>query len=217
MMRDFTEREKAGICAGYKSGKTIRQLRSQYRCAYTAIGAVLDELSVARRSKNRVATNFTKEEKARIIAEYEQGATIHQLMSRYRRSQLTIVTLLHQSGVQRRPSGWNLKLPAIKARIQCLARERVGEKHPCWKGGVILKRGYKYIFSKDHPYRDNQRYVKNSRLVMEKKLGRFLRPEEVVHHINGNCLDDRLQNLRLFPDNGSHIKHHNQERRSRCL
>ena len=41
-------------------------------------------------------------------------------------------------------------------------------------------------------------YVKRSRLIIEKKLGRFLGREEVVHHINGIRDDDREENLVLL-------------------
>jgi hypothetical protein len=42
------------------------------------------------------------------------------------------------------------------------------------------------------------------RAVMEAHLGRELRPGEVVHHINGDCTDDRIENLRLFEDDSLH-------------
>lgn len=82
------------------------------------------------------------------------------------------------------------------------------EKSPSWKGGVTKSRGYIYIHSLNHPFRDGHNYVKQSRLIIEKYLGRFLQPIERIHHINGIKDDDRLENLMYFPNESKHQKFH---------
>lgn len=74
-----------------------------------------------------------------------------------------------------------------------------------YKGGAIVdKDGYMKIRFQKHPY-SNDGYVYEHRLVMESKLGRLLKKSEVVHHKNGNTLDNRAENLELFQSNAEHL------------
>ena len=54
------------------------------------------------------------------------------------------------------------------------------------------------------------RYVLQYRLLMEKKLGRLLFPEEEVHHINGIKTDDREENLKIEIKHEHHLLHGKQ-------
>jgi hypothetical protein len=56
------------------------------------------------------------------------------------------------------------------------------------------------------------RTVLEHRLVMERHLGRSLGPEEVVHHINGDRADNRIENLRVIKDSATHMREHGLER-----
>jgi len=48
------------------------------------------------------------------------------------------------------------------------------------------------------------------RYVAEKTIGRKLRKEEIVHHINRNKLDNSPENLQVFPNQAEHEKHHEE-------
>ena len=83
------------------------------------------------------------------------------------------------------------------------------ENHPRWKGGrTRTYYGYIMVLAPDHPQRDNRGrgYVREHRLVMEKHIGRFLKPAERVHHINCVKDDNRIENLKLFANETEHRK-----------
>lgn len=96
----------------------------------------------------------------------------------------------------------------------CMFEARRGPGNPYWNGG-IRQGGHGYLMglAPDHPAVDQKGYVLMHRLVMEKSLGRYLKPEEVVHHINEKVSDNRLENLRLFSSNSEHMKYHREERK----
>lgn len=56
--------------------------------------------------------------------------------------------------------------------------------------------------------RHNGKTIREQRKIMEEYLGRPLNPKEIVHHINGNKLDNRIENLQLttIPEHTS--EHH---------
>lgn len=87
--------------------------------------------------------------------------------------------------------------------------ENLGKLNLSWKGGRRkTEDGYILVYSPSHPFKTINNYVREHRLVMEKKIGRYLKPKEVVHHINEIRDDNREENLLLFPNMPAHIEHH---------
>lgn len=84
-------------------------------------------------------------------------------------------------------------------------------RNPKWKGGQTKSGGRVLLRAIGHPYANSWGYVYRYRLVMEKKLGRYLRPDEIVHHKDGNFTNDRLSNLELC-DSSLHSTIHNETR-----
>jgi hypothetical protein len=99
-----------------------------------------------------------------------------------------------------------------------LSEAQIGEKGNNWKGGISeMRNKYHASYKPDHPLANKRGYVLNHRLIMEAFLGRYLKPEEVVHHINEDTLDNRLENLMLFANDKKHRAFHMElKRKQKC-
>jgi len=76
--------------------------------------------------------------------------------------------------------------------------------------GKINCSGYVYLWVPEHPFASRRGYVAEHRLVMEKKLGRLINPEEVIHHVDFNRANNTPDNLVLFKNCGYHFAFHLQ-------
>ena len=81
------------------------------------------------------------------------------------------------------------------------------ENNPNWKGGIgrITEGGYIKVMLSTHPYADARGMIFEHRLVMEKKIGRYLTAEEVVHHKDHIPNNNHEDNLQLFPSQAAHV------------
>ncbi len=86
-----------------------------------------------------------------------------------------------------------------------------GKNHYRWNGGISIKQGRKTIFKPNHPFASNHGYVLVYRLIIEKHIGRYLKPEEIIHHKDEDRTNNNIENLQIMT-NSEHISHHMKKR-----
>lgn len=84
-----------------------------------------------------------------------------------------------------------------------------GVKSANFQGPLIEMQGYIWAWRPEHPRANNGR-VKRCILIAEKMIGRLLQEYEIVHHINFNRNDDRINNLAVLTKS-EHSSYHRRE------
>lgn len=77
--------------------------------------------------------------------------------------------------------------------------DRIKKVDTYHKGYITTWNGYiKVKAPKDYKYKDNKGYIMQHRLVMEQHIGRYLKSNEEVHHIDGDKKNNKIENLLLM-------------------
>jgi len=121
---------------------------------------------------------------------------------------------IHMSEQAKRKTGLATLPPEERSRI-CAMGGRTNKGRKPWNfesgSGWTDRRGYRWVYIT----RNGQRTaIREHRLVMEQYLGRVIEPWELVHHINGDKLDNRVENLAVM-EFGKHTTEHCSGRRHR--
>ncbi len=80
-----------------------------------------------------------------------------------------------------------------------------GRDNPNYNGGLSSMKGRTICV-----HRDGKHWSLYSRVLMEAHLGRELAVNELVHHINGDCGDDRVENFQIVT-RAEHMALHRHE------
>lgn len=84
------------------------------------------------------------------------------------------------------------------------------------KGRIINKNGYVDLLKPEHPNSRKSGYIAEHRYVMSQHIGRPLRKDEIVHHINENKSDNRIENLQIMTTE-EHTRLHTKGNKDRFI
>lgn len=204
------------LVARYSQGATMASLAQEIGTTGPTIKRVLIRLGVTIRPKGEssranlaqfqlTTRAFTPEQERELGERYLAGAYVEELAREMCTGPHAVTNALRRQGIPLRDKRDAL----IHANERRKAR---GERHPNFRGGrVIDTNGYVLVeIARGDPMWGMAKkraaygydYVLEHRLVMARSIGRPLRPNESVHHINGDRTDNRLENLQLR--NGRH-------------
>lgn len=172
--------QEAEIRTAYEAGATMAQLSERFGTAthYAFKHAIKRAGGHPRPNPIPPASD---DERATIISMYEAGDSHQRISIAIGRSQRFVSKLLRSHGFKpKKPTGPN---------------------HPNWSGGRSKAGPYWRVhLDPTDPFYEMATQggtVLEHRIVMARTLGRALLPTETVHHINGDCGDNRAGNLQL--------------------
>lgn len=187
MQRRLNDSEEALIIAAYTRGEDPWEIAPRFNIHRNTIYSVLERHGIELRRKKRQFLSPAQMERVKQL--YEAGHSFQEVAEKMGVSWRTAQKYSRRTGVVARPAGF-----------------RNGEEHHGWKGGrTLTESGYVLIlihpgdpfFEMGHEKVPNCRYVLEHRLVVARALGRLLRDDETVHHIDNDPTNNELSNLQL--------------------
>lgn len=184
MGRYLTVAQEDSIIVAYQAGTTVAAIGSDHGVTRETVFNVLRRRQIPRRRRaGAKRKDWTSAELARLKELRSGGQSKEELADEFRCAIPRLNRALEQLGLSR----------PIRRRDR--------------KDRIVTTGGYAYILpTPDDPVagmaNNKTGYVFEHRVVMARHLGRPLRADETVHHINGDRLDNRIENLQLR--NGKH-------------
>lgn len=181
--RKTTFEQERQILAMYAETNCTRLVADTFCIPLHRVGTCLDRHGVAR-SRKKMNACLQHDVTVREMA--AQGATLNAIGLRVGTKGEAVRAYLEENGI-----------PFVLHKCKM-------EHNSRWKGGRRIEDGYVMIKEWNHPHCNRHGYVREHRLVIERVLGRYLLPTEVVHH-KGDKTDNSPDQLVLYGSNADHL------------
>lgn len=166
------------IVDAYVAGRSMESIAEDYGVHRVTILNVLHRLEIPRRRRGGKTREFTAVERDRIIELRESGWAKDRIADELGVGAVRVGAFLTEQGMTDR-------VPRRDRRDRVITGAGYAMLNLAADDPLIVMRGPKSAYVMEH------------RVVMARHLGRALRPDESVHHKNGDRLDNRLKNLQL--------------------
>jgi DNA-binding CsgD family transcriptional regulator len=170
----------------YNQGHSLNAVARQLGCVVETVRYHLKAAGIQRRLRGGHSKLMTDQIREQIVTMYQENMSQEAIGKRLGYSQSKVSHVIRAKGISTRLTGI---------------------RNHQWNGGRNVHHGYVKVYIDALSMSDrelaramspgDQQYIPEHRLVMAHYLGRPLRKEETVHHINENKTDNRIENLQL--------------------
>jgi hypothetical protein len=180
------------VVAAYQGGSSLQILASQYDVTGPTVAKYLRKQGIVLRTRSELNRQRAPVDECQLRRLVDEALTLPTIAQRLGVSEATVERRMRALGLRSKHG-----------------RGSPMEKNYFWKGGRnIDSDGYVLIKKSGHPYATKAGYVREHRLVMERELGRYLEPHEIVHHRKtAEKSNNHPDNLLLYADNHEHFLH----------
>lgn len=186
---------------------TLESVAQHFGCHREAIRREIGRLGLKTKAKSRPGRTKKGHDARLADAEWLRVSladkTAKQLATELGCSEQVVTYWAHKHGILDRDKSRNVSNGLAKRYPE----GRMAEQAANWRGGRnATAAGYIKVYASDHPAAHGGSVFEH-RLVMERIIGRYLEPDEVVHHLDGNRQNNAPENLSLLK-RGEHVSGH---------